>query len=375
MQHLVPCGGLDAQSLPAIIRHVCAMASKDMVNFLPLLGFLLRSTNVRNAFELCGPLSHLARQLLGQDTRLVLSSEWSYSPLTYGNIPHLPGFVLIGLPASESHNPLLVPLAGHELGHAVWRVSPQCQALSPIVKSYVLSEIRARWNDYQRVFPQVKCPPESLDKDLFAVNSWAPAATWAEKQAQESFCDFVGVRLFGHSYMHAFAYLLSPNWAMPRTPQYPPIRKRVQAFLHAASVYSVTTDAEYESLFEDQPSLKSTPEMDFQIAVADASYEKITAALVSAARDLVEQKGIPLPSVAVCDRICCRDFRLLVPARGAESLANIVNAGWAASLDDDLWKEHAHVHVRKHQILNELILKSIEILEIERRTSVNGAAG
>mgnify|MGYP001286141063 CR=1 FL=1 len=108
---------------PAIVSQECALALRDVFRYLPLLGFILRSTNVRNAFEVYGPLLRLASAVLepgvakgDRRTRLLLSSEWDYSPHVYTEIADLPGFVLIGLPAPESSNPLLVPLAGHELG-------------------------------------------------------------------------------------------------------------------------------------------------------------------------------------------------------------------------------------------------------------------
>lgn len=46
----------------------CADASLDIAVYLPLLGFFLRSTNVRNAFEIYGPLRRIARQLIGGNT-------------------------------------------------------------------------------------------------------------------------------------------------------------------------------------------------------------------------------------------------------------------------------------------------------------------
>ena len=66
------------------------------------------------------PVLRLARRLLGPDTKLLLSSEWDYSPFVYLPTRDLPEFVLIGVPAYESSNPLLISLAGHELGHNVW---------------------------------------------------------------------------------------------------------------------------------------------------------------------------------------------------------------------------------------------------------------
>ena len=46
---------------------------------------------------------------------------------------------------------------------------------------------------------------------MFCVQFWEQAVAWCLRQAEESFCDFIGVRLFHLSYLDAFAYLLSPG--------------------------------------------------------------------------------------------------------------------------------------------------------------------
>ena len=56
-----------------------ADVTKAIAIHLPLLGFIRRSSNVRNAFEFYGPIVLLARQLLGEETRFMHSSEWDYS--------------------------------------------------------------------------------------------------------------------------------------------------------------------------------------------------------------------------------------------------------------------------------------------------------
>ena len=112
---------------PAVVARRCAESLRILYQYLPLLGFILRSTNTRNAFEQYYPLLRLAGDLLEpgveprkRRTRLVLSSEWEYSPLVYSEIPDLRGFMLLGFPATESGNMLLAPLAGHKLGHSLW---------------------------------------------------------------------------------------------------------------------------------------------------------------------------------------------------------------------------------------------------------------
>src|SRR5436309_4780713 len=57
---LATLNGFDAQSDPAIVRQTCALDLQHQFTYLPLLGFVLRSTNVRNAFEVLRPLLRLA---------------------------------------------------------------------------------------------------------------------------------------------------------------------------------------------------------------------------------------------------------------------------------------------------------------------------
>ena len=61
-------------------------------------------------------------------------------------------------------------------------------------------------------------------------------------------------------------------------------------------------------------------------------------------------------------------FELLTPASRVGDLANILNAAWIAFHNQELWKGVVDNRV---ETLNELVLKSIEILEIESRSGVS----
>ena len=78
---------------------------------------------------------------LRRTTRLILSSEWTYQPQVYPEKDFLPSYVLIGLPAPESSNPLLLPLAGHELGHSLWRANNVGDELNLSVVQHVINAI------------------------------------------------------------------------------------------------------------------------------------------------------------------------------------------------------------------------------------------
>lgn len=95
----------------------------------------------------------LATELLEEHSRVVLSSEWSFSPFTYpAALEQLPTFVFIGVPASECHNPLVIPLAAHELGHVVWRRNGVKAEFDPIILTTILDIYRSRWDDVKKLF-------------------------------------------------------------------------------------------------------------------------------------------------------------------------------------------------------------------------------
>ena len=58
-------------------------------------------------------------------------------------------------------------------------------------------------------------------------------------------------------------------------------------------------------------------------------------------------------------------FKKLVPTSRTKSLADIINAGCKAYHDDDLWSDKQELEESKLTILFDVILKSIEVLEIE----------
>jgi hypothetical protein len=81
--HLAKLASLAAGTDVAVVNGYCSEALLDIFRYIPLLGFILRSTNVRNAFEVHGPLLRLCQDVVGPDTKLILSSEWDFSPFIF----------------------------------------------------------------------------------------------------------------------------------------------------------------------------------------------------------------------------------------------------------------------------------------------------
>ncbi|MBI3410359.1 MAG: hypothetical protein HY040_18625 [Planctomycetes bacterium] len=244
-----------------VIQTVCSESLLQIFRYLPLLGFILRSTNLRNSFEIFGPLLSLARKVLGPDTKLIVSSEWNFSPHVYKPIPVLPGFVLLGLPASESGNPLLVPLAGHELGHTTWQSQKLDEKFRPIIEMSIKEQATNRKDEYKQLFGK------DLN-DLFAAQDLSLAYTWALKQCEESFCDFLGLRIFSESYLFSFAYLATPG-VNHRSAVYPSMKDRVGNLVSASKTYNVEVPTNFADWFSDEISGPSNDKESFLLNLGD----------------------------------------------------------------------------------------------------------
>ena len=347
---------------PNVVKTACSESLLQNIKFLPLLGFVVRSTNVRNSFEVFWPLWRLARQILGPGVRLILSSEWQFSPFVYRPIADLPGYVLLGLPASESGNPLLVPLAGHELGHTTWQQNKLEEIFGPIIVKRIFESAKNRPIDYHHVFGR------ELGDDLFAQQNLGAAYQWAFRHAEETFCDFFGLRLFGKSYLHAFAYLLTPGGTR-RDFYYPSLGTRIDNMVTAAGTMSITAPPKFSEGFLDELSPKCSERDQYLLKLADDAAESMREELLVKAVSIADDAGAPKHSHDMVERIR-KAFGILTPASHIGNLTNILAAAWESYYDTDLWVGVVPSDERL-ATLNELVLKSIEILEFEERTKEN----
>ncbi len=386
---------LDEESDPATINSFCKEQLTMLWYYLPFLGCILRSTNVRNAFEIHAPLQRLAWRILGPRAQLLLSSEWDYSPFIYTQVPLLPNFVFIGIPAHESGNPLVAPLAGHELGHALWAEVVEKTLWHPAflarLKKSILTKLRSpdRWNEFRKLHPEIT-KPEDLETELFATAAWSPAFAWAQRQSEEYFCDFVGLRLFGESFLYAFAHLLFPVLEGRRALHYPNMIRRVRFQLVAAKQYGIDSrpvaadkplteremalvnfPKDYESWFKDrdEPTDDDRHEK-FLVDLADSAADELAPELITHVDSLLQQPGLPDWSTkeqrgiqsAIMERIY-EDFCLVAPAESAGHLTHILNAGWKAAMNNQPQvTDHS-----SQKVLRELVLKSLEVLEFETK--------
>jgi hypothetical protein len=344
------------QANDATIDQACMQTSLMVSRYTDILGFILRSTNVRNAFEVHFPLKRLIEKAVNPDARLIMSSEWKFVPFTYPmTLDLLPGFALVGGPAPESGNMLIVPLAGHEIGHSAWRSKGMygfvidaltkaiAQAIEdlPVERDLVLQQLAAGGSPMPRLQDAV------LRSSL--------------KQLEEIYCDLFGLFVFGPSFLFAYEYFLAPGGEV-RSAFYPASGDRVRYLLDAAAVLHIVPEA---NLFGSWAEAAPLPAVDGAVlAIADRAVAVIYPTLRDRAFELLATDGVTTPDPEAVERVL-NALRQHVPDGDGATLPEIVTAGWlhlrergGMSLDED---------TAEYQILNELMLKSVEVSEFKLR--------
>lgn len=339
-----------------IRRNACIRANVSILIYQELLGFLLRSTNVRNPFELYEPIYQIARDLLGRNARLILSSEWKFSPFTYpAAFKDLPGFAFIGLPATESENVLIIPLTGHELGHSVWRVHKVAEMLAAQVKTAVLQSCDEHWAHLERVVGR-PLDRSRLETDLELRSLWVTPFQWSMRQCEEVFCDLLGIRIFGQSYLHAFEYLVSPNFGPSRVDWYPPLDRRIHYMVLASNIFGFEAPTDFKERFVVPRGHHRSGLEQGLLAISHRATDRLFSAIVNLVSDL-SQSRIPMPDGMEAERIF-GDLQAHRPSDGPSSLPDVINAGWRTFLTGTL----------KFDGLNELLCKTMEVAEFRRKT-------
>jgi len=356
-------------------QSVCTTVNENVSRLHRILGFLLRATNVRNAFEIFDPIKYMAQLLLGPNVQLVLSSEWRFSPFIYPPVfTELHHFVFIGLPASESQNALIIPLAGHELGHSVWRKAMIATDIRDELSEHIVTAHRNRWAGAERLFPNgcSGLTPAKLDKRSKLI---ADPYFHAARHCEELFCDFLAIRLFGEGFICAFCYLVAPNLGGPKAMHYPSLAIRVTALTAAAEHFQVPMPADLPALFQDPEELEllrgesATSQEGFRLAVVEEVVPAMVQRLLGHVERLCEQRSLPTPDGARTDAIL-EELCEQSPPDVAHNIADIVNAGWRLRLDKTRWRALAPSSLpdaERRRLLSDLIFKAIEVTEYRKR--------
>jgi hypothetical protein len=339
---------------------------------LEMLGVVANSANVRNAFEVHGPVLEMARNVIGdRGTALILTFEWDYQPYTVPqNHPQFPRFVIIGLPASEASNALVLPAVGHELGHVLWLKQDMKTALAPRVNEETIKLIKSKYRDkYQALFKI--SADDAGSEEIDNTSTWGQAAEYCLRQIEEIFCDFAGLFLFGRCYLECFEYMLSPALHQMRAPEYPTVKVRAEVLASNSVKIGVAAHINFEEQFAAQKSpfedadekfFDRDTEM-FELELADEVARAMANEIADRVFTLCRDRGLAPPDSESAEDIK-EHFLKGVPAEKTAGLGQIANAGWLTYEDANFMA--GEPNQQRMAALNELVLKSIEIYEIER---------
>jgi hypothetical protein len=340
-----------------VVDEICAEISYTVSKYTEVLGFILRSTNVRNAFEVQYPLKRLVAQVISPDARLIMSSEWNYVPFTYPmTLDLLPDFVLVGAPAPESGNVLLFPLAGHEIGHSVWRMQDLKSALQTAVSRAVAHAIEGDPDAKARVLARTGEGLPDLQNVVLGT---------AMKQLEEIFCDLFGLYVFGASYAYAYEYFLAPGGGS-RSPLYPSSFDRVSYLLAGAKALQIEVEpALFGRWRQSTPRKGVDPDA---LTFADQAVADVFPDLMRRTFEILRDLQVELPRPPAVEQIMAA-FASRVPYDDGATFPEIVTAGWRYLRARGGLSEAGDQ--AEYDMLGELMLKSIEVAEFRARLSAD----
>jgi hypothetical protein len=347
-----------AATRTAILRETTYLISR----ITAILGIITRSASVRNAFEFYAPFLGICKALVGNDARLILSSEWEYVPFTYPqSLAELPQFIVIGLPASESDNALIFPVAGHELGHSVW------------AKHELAYQFKVRFEDrvneaFKRNRPLLEntfagLAGADLEQDMFVQHIKSSVFLSLLSQAEETFSDFMGLILFGESYMFAFEYLIAPQMTGGRAKEYPDTHERAMTLERYARDKIGVDISNYAEAFSANTPFR-LPHENFICVIADEVLRELHDDIFARTQGIISAAAISLPSLLGTEE-AEKAFGRGVPYDGSIVLGDLINAGWRVVRGGD---QMIHSKQGRNLIdyISDLILKSAEVQEIRR---------
>lgn len=355
----------EASDKNKVLPELCLQISEDIVRYLPIIGLLSNSANVRNIFEFHEPFWRLSSYILCHDNpprladiNLVISSEWNFSPFVVARA-ELKNFILIGMPALESKNPLLFPLAGHELGHVVWTQNLKKRDILAKAKIYLFDRL---------------APPSTTNAiDFLKSEENFKIYKIVESYIIELFCDCFGLRLFRESYIYAFYYLLLPLRSFSGT-MHPSLRYRGEILKKASAKFKFDFPTGFNNEKKDEKSgdeklaiLYSTCDY-----VIDDIFELVNEIIKDSmrhAKTTYDFAGEKTEQIKIKNSLM-----KVIPATEIKSLSDIINAGWIIynklhEAEEVIPTNDAEEIMPKitMDMLFDLVSKSFEVLAIEAR--------
>ena len=354
-----------SESLSPVVRNqILRDVNFHIMRSTYIIGVITRSNSIRNPFEMYTPFLRICKSLLDENANLILSSEWQYIPFTHPqNLSELPSFVVIGMPASESDNVLVFPVAGHELGHSVWQKLDVRKSISNACSNHNDIIFSERRDKIEVAFPDIK--NADFDQDMFVQYIKSTVFNSALAQLEEYFSDFIGLILFGEGYLHAFEYLIGPQLGGIRSSEYPEIKDRTKILESYANKIGIAVSHYSDRFLPDQP--PKSPQ-DLILQLADAVTNVMIKDVFEIASDHVMHQvatdKLVLPSLAATEA-ALGAFERGIPYEGKATIGDLINAAWKRFNLQALKPFVKYNGNRRiEDELADLVMKSVEMQEL-----------
>ena len=281
----------------------------------------------------------------------------------------LPNYVLIGMPSSESSNALVLPLAGHELGHSVWQKDNLEGNYNPKINTLARQYLKDNWMKFRKASGQsagLQPTDEQFDSNSLLMDCLSRIVSLTLSQIEETFCDAVGINLFGSSYAYAFHYMLAPSLGGLRSLEYPRLSLRAENLATLSGLDFVQLGfADYKTEFQERPPALASVD-DFISEAADTISQQLASEMYKKAKEVVSERADFLITGAQTEEEILKMFEHGVPSHAPRSLADILNAGWKYVMR----KKGSFDESERNLVgwTSELILKSVEALEFKARS-------
>lgn len=214
-----------------------------------------------------------------------------------------------------------------------------------------------------------------IETDMFIRHIWTRSYQVAQRQLEEVFCDLLGVYVFGQAFLFSFRYLIAPSLGHFRSVYYRRARSRAEYMQSAAVSYGLPKIIDFVDAFNDKE-VSLPPAERFVIEVADATTERLHQQ-VPALVKMYSGRAEHFSTGSIHEKQIVRNFRNLVPSAAVTSISAIVNAAWELRLSIDDWSipgtvtDQVSQRAEKLRILRDLVLKSFEVYEFQKRIEKN----
>ncbi|SMD06654.1 hypothetical protein SAMN06297251_12323 [Fulvimarina manganoxydans] len=344
---------------PALREQVGLQALLLLQRVTHILGILSRSSVTRNALELYEPFRIICTKFFKIDVSIILSSEWNFIPFTYPMVlDDLPNCIIIGLPASESDNILIFPAAAHELGHTLWLHNQLGSVYAQRIRIEAEAIVTADANAVSASFPVL--PDNDLFRKAASEQLVSEVAHFAMKQIEEMFCDYIGLFMFGRSYLLAFEYLIAPGLKDRTVGTYPTTYDRAKMLNEEAANHDCSI-VDYENHFVRKQNIN--PINEFKYKAADRLRNQFIPDIIRTAHDIISDAGISIPNSEKVEA-AKKFFAVGMPVSNGFSIGEMVSAAWALFNDMEFTPLTGSMHDKTNH-LSDLVFKSVEVQEFQ----------